>query len=327
MRRINGYTPRRQRISLTREQRRGFALLVVIWGLGIISLLIVSAMSSGKLRLQMAFNMAIATRAQLIADGAINAAILSLMAEREAVGVQTAGHSYDGTPQYCNLGGAVVALSVEDEGGKIDINGASAKLLQTVLMGLGLDMRRADDAANAIVTFRSPPENDLLPRTRADDGLEKPFPPKRAPFQTIFELDQVEGIDASVFRALAPFLTVQSQSSGVDARAAPPALFAAIIGLPPEDVQALRIRPFPNALDRTDGRFPQPFNKKSDHGAFLIRAETALPSGETGGKEIIFDLAANSLGPYAIKEIRRATIVRSEELRSYLSRVSDLPEC
>jgi general secretion pathway protein K len=303
-------------------------LLVVIWGLGVISLLIVSAMSSGKLRLQMAFNIAIATRTQLIAEGAINAAILSLMIGRDAEGsTQAVRPSHDGEPRYCKLGGAVVALSIEDEGGKIDINGASAKLLQTVLMGFGLDMRHADVVANAIVMFRSPPENDLSTRMRAADGSKKPYPPKRAPFQTIYELDQVEGIEGPLFLTLAPFLTVHSQSSGVDAGAAPPALFAAIVGLPPEDVQELRVRPFPNALDRADGRFPRPYNKKSDHGAFLIRAETALQSGETGGREVIFDLAASSLGPYAIRESRRATLVRSEELRSYLSKMNDLPEC
>jgi general secretion pathway protein K len=325
--RVDRREARHLTIRPVRDKRRGFALLVVIWGIGIISLLNLSFMSSGKLRLQMAFNIAIATRAQLIADGAINAAILSLMANREASAAQTNPSFYDGTPRYCTLGGAVVALSVEDEGGKVDINSASPKLLQTMLMGFGLEMRRADAVANAIVAFRTQPENDLASLKQTGDGSSRPFPPKRAPFQTIYELDQVEGIDAPLFHALAPFITVHSQSPGVDARAAAPALFAAIVGLPAEEVQELRGGPFPNAFDRSDGRFPQSFNKRSDHGSFLIRAETALPGGETAGREVIFDLAASSLGPYAIREFRRATIIRADELRSYLSSMNNLPEC
>ncbi len=62
--------------------RKGFALLVVIWGLGAIALLVTSFLTTGRLRLQTAFNLAVAAQAQSIAAAAADLAILSLAGER-----------------------------------------------------------------------------------------------------------------------------------------------------------------------------------------------------------------------------------------------------
>ena len=311
-----------------RHGRKGFALLAVIWGLGVISLLITSFMSNGRLRLQTAFNIAGATQAHLIAEGAIDAAILSLLSERDAGAAQTDRPPHDGAPLFCALADAAVAIVIEDEGGKVDINSASPKLLQAMLMGFGLEMRRADALANAIIAFRSTPTNEITTSSHAEDRSDKPFPPKRALFQTILELDQVGGIDAPLFRELRPFVTVHSRRQGLDARAAPPALFAALAGFAADDVRASITTPFPNALDRNDPRFPQTFKQSSDHGAFLVHAEALLARGQTAAREAVVDLRASSLGPYAIRELRRGATRYIDQLRSFRgSGPVALPEC
>lgn len=308
------------------RRRDGFALLAVIWGLGVISLLITSFMSNGRLRLQTAFNIASAAQANLIADGAIGAAVLSLLSERNAGAVQTDRIVHDGTPLFCVLSDAAVAVAIEEEGGKVDLNSASPKLLQATLMGFGIEMRQADALANAIVAFRTAPTNDITQPQVVNDLSGKPFPPKRALFQTALELDQVEGVDAQLFRELTPFVTVHSRSQGVDARSAPPALFAALSGLAIDEVRTLIATPFPNSLDRSDPRFPSAFTQSGDHGAFRIHVEALLPAGQAAAREAVVDLRASSVGPYAIRELRRGAATYIDRLRA-IGNTAGLPDC
>jgi general secretion pathway protein K len=328
MRDIDGRSKRSLVRVLGPRRRNGFALLAVIWGLGVISLLITSFMSNGRLRLQTAFNIAGATQAHLIAEGVINGTILSLLSERDAGPAQTDRPPHDGAPRFCSLAGAAVAIVIEDEGGKVDINSASPKLLQAMLMGFGLEMHRADALANAIIAFRSTPTNEIAPSNHDDDEPDKTVPSKRALFQTILELDQVDGIDAPLFRELRPFVTVHSRRQGLDARAAPPALFAALAGFSADDVQVSIATPFPNAFDRNDPRFPQTFKQSSDRGAFLLHAEVLLALGQTAVQEAVVDLRASSLGPYAIRELRRGATRYVDQLRSFLGNgAAALPDC
>jgi general secretion pathway protein K len=89
-------------------RRRGFALLVVIWGVGVITLLIVSFMTTARARLQAAVNAAGVTETQLLADGAVNLAILTLISEQGAVQGANDRPGRDGAPTYCSLSGAAV---------------------------------------------------------------------------------------------------------------------------------------------------------------------------------------------------------------------------
>ena len=63
---------------LSKRSQSGFALLVVIWGLGIIALLIVSFMKTSRWDLQVASNVAGSAAASLLAKSAINLGLLDL---------------------------------------------------------------------------------------------------------------------------------------------------------------------------------------------------------------------------------------------------------
>lgn len=108
-----------------RSGRRGFALITVIWGLSIIALLIVSFMTTARLRLQTAYNLAGATRAGLIADAALGATFMALLAEREVPVTFAHQPPHDGAPKFCAIDDAAVSVSLEEETGKIDLNGAT----------------------------------------------------------------------------------------------------------------------------------------------------------------------------------------------------------
>jgi general secretion pathway protein K len=297
-----------------RNRKNGFALVTVIWGIALITLLVVSYASAARLRLQMAFNLAQATQADFIADAAIGQGVLSLLSESQqkgaapALGNASAGQVerlvHDGKPKFCFLNDSAVAISIEDENGKVDLNAAPQKLLQTLLTGLGLSAREADAAAAGVVAFRS---IEGAPEVPQIDASDKPFGLKHAPFQAITELDQVPGVSPLLLKRLSSLVTVHSRSPGVDPKATPPALFALLVGQPPEEVHALLARPFPNALDRSDPRFPREFLGPGLGRVFLVHVEVVLATGQTSVREALLDLRGAVGEAFAIRELRRAS--------------------
>lgn len=307
-------------------KRAGFALLAVIWGTGLIAMLIVAFMTNGRLRLQTALNVARATEAAYIAESAINLASLSLLAKRDAMPGGPDENLSTGEPKFCVLDRAAVALAIEDEAGKIDLNAASPELITAALTGFGLNDGRARDVTAAILAFRAPPEG-VLGTVRAAAG-DKPFEPKQALFETTFELDQVSGVDPALYRALLPFVTVYSKAPGVDPRMTPPALFAALAGFPIEDVRALIETPYPNGLKRSDPRFPGTFAMQGDHAALLIRAEVLLESGQTASKEALLDMRPPNGRQFAFREIRGGASRYVARLRAIIaSNGAGVPDC
>ena len=299
--------------SLRHNKREGFALLAVIWGTGLIAMLVIAFMNSGRLRLQLAFNIASTTEANYLAESAINLAALTLLMRRDAL--PTSETVYDGSPKFCVLDRAVVALAVEAEVGKIDLNAAPAELLQAALLGLGLNERKAQQTASAIIAYRTSPTDAGIQTTSASQG-GKPIAPKEGLFETIMELDQVNGVDYALFGALLPLVTIHSKSSGVDARSSSPALFAALSGFPVEVVRALAAQPYPNNLNRTDPHFPANFNQAGDQSAFLIHAEVRLPTGQTIVRDAILDLRPPNGKQFAIREVRRGQSRYADRLRA-----------
>jgi len=312
---------RRLRLS---TRRGGFALLIVIWGLGAIALLVASFLSTGRLRLQTAFNLAGAARAQSIAAAAIDIAILSLADERLARGGPQGPAPRDGAPSFCAIDDAVVAVAIEDESGKVDLNTASESLLRDMFAGFAeLTPGAAGGLAQAVAAFRTPPENDLPPPPPSDG---KPFGPKHAAFQTVLELDQIAGMDGGTFHRLLPFVTVHSRSEGIDPHVAPPALFAALVGMPPQEVARLAAAPFPNRLNRDDPRFPSAYRQAGAHGAFAIHVEVVLADGPSAARESIVEMQSNDGAPFALREIRHGAARYLDDLRR-MRGANDLPPC
>lgn len=301
---------------------RGFALVVVIWGIGVISLLIITFMTTARWRVQAAVNMSRATAAASLAEAAANVGIFRLLTEA-SVANQRSPHT--GEPRFCSLQGVPAVLLIEDEGGKIDLNSAPRDLLQAVLMGFGVGMRDADRLAGAIIAFRDAGAH----RDSAADAADETGGRKHSLFRAVFELDQVEGIDPSLFRAVLPYVTIYSQSARLDPSRAPPALFAALIGSSPDDVRVLANRPYPNRLDRSDPRFPSKYKQGTTGAVFLVHAEVASPNGAAASHEVVVDLRSEREGEFVIKEKRRGSTRFTPDLRLLLDARTpvSLPDC
>ncbi|MCK1545717.1 general secretion pathway protein GspK [Bradyrhizobium sp. 179] len=148
----------------------------------------------------------------MIADGAINRAILSLLDRRDPLRL-----SLDGTSREIDFLGARVVLSCESEAGKLDLNTASVQQLHSIFQAQGLSSDDAEFIARQIEVWRSPLRNSPVESIAAlYTEAGRTYGPRFAPFRSIGELRLVLGMNDALQAAVAPFVTVWSSSGTVD---------------------------------------------------------------------------------------------------------------
>jgi general secretion pathway protein K len=239
----------------------GFALLVVLWTLGFLSLLGAGLVATARQTTQRFGNLLDAAVTEAAADGGLHQAIFSLLnpgAERWRP---------DGTPYAVRIGAAVVTLRLEDEGGKVNPNIAEPELLQALLLQIGLDRRTAVALAGAIVDWRSLGQGPTPPGAKAAQyaATGRDYAPPSAPFESLEELGAVLGMTPVLLARLRPHLTLYT-TVGPDVATGDPVV-AAAIGAP---------RPPPPRRDGGDA--PQ---------VVTVHVEARGPGGSVFAEEVV----------------------------------------
>ncbi len=270
--------------SLLYSRQRGFALVTVIWGLGLILLLGGTLVVGAKYRSKIASAGTSVARASAAAESAINLAIAAtLMPEGRTR-----------FPLQCRMpGGERAFVTVEEEIGKVDLNAASKPILERLFAALASDKALGERIAGEILRARS-----TVPSTTPRLGTEAGIPPpsttngKQGPrpgFASIMELDQMAGMSPGLFRKALPFVTVASGRTAPAGEAASPALIEAL-GLSPPPAQPRRILA---------------------SGNVTIRADVTLSDGSRQVREALIDFEGGAGLPYAIREWRLGTATLS----------------
>ncbi len=156
----------------------------------------------------------------------------SLAGDPVAAGPPAGAWRADGTVYAWSFGGGALKTAIHGEAGKIDLNAGDEALLRALFRVAswtgpdgapqGLDEAAAAALTDAIRDFADP--DDLTRLNGAEDrdyraaGL--PWGAKDAAFEAIEELQQVLGMTAPLYQAVAPALTVYTGAKGVDARLA-----------------------------------------------------------------------------------------------------------
>ena len=283
----------------------GFALLLVIWGLGLIALIALTVITSGRHRILATANLIENAKAEALAEAGVNLLRLELHADSVDGSLGALRFATNGAPLFCTMPqGALAALAVEDEGGKADLNAASPQLVSALLRGLGAGPEEADDVATSIAEFTRPAANVVLDavvlRAYAADGRR--YGPKKGPFETVLELDQVIGMRPDLLRAILPYVTVHSRKPAVDPRVAAPAMLAALAGFEP--AQRLGNADGDRAGETTSRGVPSRFLSRSAGRSFVVRAEVRMPAGGSFVQEAIVELPASEM-PDELREWRR----------------------
>jgi len=289
-------------------RERGFALVLVIWGLGLISLVALTVITAERFRILAAANLVENAKAEALAEAGVDLVRLELASAFASGAGSSLRFATNGAPLLCVMpGGALAALAVEDEGGKADLNTASPKLMAALLRGFGADIDEADRLAAAIAEFaqtsRSAILDDVAFAAYAADG--RAYGPKKGPFESVLELDQVIGMRPELLRAVLPYVTVHSRKPGVDPRVAAPALLAALAG--DDAASVARLARDEQAADASVGGIPSAFLSPSTNRSFLVRAEVRMPPGGAFARDAIVELTTGD-PPEVLREWRRGDL-------------------
>ena len=134
----------------------------------------------------------------------------------------------DGTPRSVSFDGFNLTVSVQDTGGRIDLNTARPALLAALLQGVGAEPDVAAQVADEIADWRDPDGNPTGRggETRAYVEAQRTYGPKNGPFVSTSEIVQVLHFEPRWLGRIEPFVTVHSGLTGIDPTRTKPELMA-----------------------------------------------------------------------------------------------------
>lgn len=129
--------------------------------------------------------------------------------------------------RICSVTGAgLIALTIEDEDGKVSLNGDNQALHLALFSGLGASQKDAERYAAAIADYRDADSEERPDGAEADAYRAAGMAgvPRNANFDSVAELDRVFGIPDAIRSQAKPFLTASTSARGVDSDVAPQSL-------------------------------------------------------------------------------------------------------
>lgn len=291
---------------------KGFALVVVIW-IGVLLALIAAAFTSSvRSRIRATASQSATVRGEAFADAGVRLAMLDLL------NVPTASTKPQrfvpgGTPVLCAIGAdASLAIAIEDEDGKINLNTQNGDLLMALFAGLGASQSDARRYADRVMDFRDSDDDK-----RADGAERAEYPagreagPKNANFASADELDQVLGIPAGIRDLAKRYLTTASVQDGFDPTTAPEALKALIVRGAGGIVVSQSDRPLSDGITISSD-LPLGFAATSRRQAYAIHSEALLASGGRFVSEAIVTLPDGPDGVPLLHRWRRGASILPE---------------
>jgi general secretion pathway protein K len=183
---------------------RGFALLVVLWSLVLISLLTMQVLASGRTAIELADNVRAGAEAQARADGAINEALFHLFSG----GMDH--WSADGTTHVLGTAGGPIYVQIRLLDDKINPNLASAALLAGLFQSCGGTKAQALHLADAIIQWRSTPGSQQAERAALAQyrqaGLAYGPPGRR--FNDLSELSGIASMSPALHALALPHMSL-----------------------------------------------------------------------------------------------------------------------
>jgi general secretion pathway protein K len=256
------------------SSQSGFALIIVLWCIVLLSLIITHVTASGKTELRIANNILANTVAREAADGAIFQTIFRQSAMRPEQRWVA-----DGSLHEIVLGETRINVKLEDEACWINPNSASSALVEALLRATGSDSATASKLAIAISEWTGTVSVARPRATVMEDyqnaGLD--YGPPGEAMETLDELGQVLGMTPTVLASLRPHLTLfgppEPSPTSADAYVAIALAEAKTqsggsLGQPPPDVFTTRITAI--------GHGPR---EASVTRAAIVRFGAVLPNG------------------------------------------------
>lgn len=195
--------------------RSGFALLLVLWVTALISLLVTGVIVGARQYVQATSNIVGRANAEALADASVMLVKLAIAQTLSGQGQQPSDAAVPPGPVLCSFpDGALVALSLQRDEDRISLNTDTVDTIETLLSSAGAGSAEAARLAANIAEFRT--VQTAIDQPMPIDANDTLVPVGRGLFETVMELDQVEGMRPALFRAVVPFLTVSTHATTSD---------------------------------------------------------------------------------------------------------------
>jgi general secretion pathway protein K len=192
---------------------RGFALVIVLWALGLLALLASGLTAASRMEIGIARGIRGSAAAEAAADGAVQRAVFQL--KHGMIGA-------DGVPQRTSIGAAVVDVTIEDQNDRINPNFSPPPLLASLLSATGLKPAEALNLARRIIDWRTATEFSIDGGLKLDRYRQAglPYGPPDRPFMSVDEIGLVPGVSAELLDRLRPYVSVYQSGDPRTAAAA-----------------------------------------------------------------------------------------------------------
>jgi len=216
---------RRKTNSKYSKRDAGFALLVVLIALAVVSLIVASAVEAARRQRDEASAQIAQVKQRAAMDGAI-ATVAREFAESGAAPPDLLLH-----PETFEMGGISVTASVRSEASKIDVNNANSALLRDFLIASGLKPKYSERISDEIADWR---DADSVARPHgAETGdylfAGRSYGPANRNFESVAELGLLLDGSDDLVTCLEPDATVFTGRGDVDQAGASPRVRAAVI--------------------------------------------------------------------------------------------------
>ena len=281
---------RRRGFCRVGENQRGVVLVLVLWAGALLSVLVSGFMFGTRADQMSAIDAGARLQAEVLAESAVNRALLALLETEGAARRELHGRMYE-----LPFAGGTLRAVIQAEAGKIDLNAAPDSvirgLIETAHAGLP---GNADALSAAVLDWR---DADAVARP---GGAEDPAyraagqmsgAGDRA-FFSVYELNRVLGMSASLFERLRPVATVHTHAAQIDPMTASEFALLAVPGLRRGQVDAFlagRKRALAAAKDGIDTNLLQPLADAKPHFAQSgSDVYTILAEGRTADGVVAF---------------------------------------
>ena len=214
---------------MTRSSR-GFALILVIWALVLLTSLATGFALAVRHEIRVARDMASIAQAEATAAAALHATAFML-----SLGEPADRWKADNRWRTIPWPEAAVAVRLQSESGKIDINLVPRELL-TGLFEQFMSSGRAQGLADAVLDWRDG-DDDPEPSGAEQDAYARAgyaSGPANASFNSVNELNRVLGFDYRTVELLKPYLTVYSKRPRINVLGADEVVLTATPGIDQE---------------------------------------------------------------------------------------------
>ena len=208
----------------------GMVLLLVMWIVGLLSLVVMGWTHEWRTELKLTANYRDSRQSHRLAEAGVYYAVGKIL--EAAMSQQTAAlrqtlpqqepsilWQADGRAYQLELTTGDIEIRAADEAGKVNLNVAKEDLLINLFQVLGLERGAAQERAAAIQAWRgrSLQSAPFTLRTEPLPGLAALYPAKQGRFDTVEELAWVQGFGGSpLIPRLGQWLTVQEVGQGVN---------------------------------------------------------------------------------------------------------------